>query len=147
MKTAFSLFEMIIVIVLIAIVVSMSAYKLFFTLDETNILQIKTQVHLIRNAITQKQNESILLAQNGIIEKLDDASFNVSSEALFTKVLNQNIFSTSENEAAVAKWIKLSQNQYKIYLSKDESLTFYYDQTHATFECDYNETNCKELFE
>ena len=147
MKPSFSLFEMIIVIVLIAIISSMGIYKLFFTLDNTHELEVKTQVQLIKNAIVQKQNEHILLGEEVVINSLDDASINTPSQVLFSHILQQTILSSSTAESTVAKWIKIAHNQYKINLSKDQSLVFTYDKNNATFECDYNNLACKELYE
>ena len=53
MKSAFSLLEIIIVVVIISIISSLGIYKLFFNLDNANTLQVKTQINLIKNAITK----------------------------------------------------------------------------------------------
>lgn len=147
MKNAFSLFEIIVVVIIISLISSMGVYKLFFTLDESKNLQVKTQIHLIKNAIVRKQNESILLGEKNIISSLDDALANSSGELLFEKVLHQPLIAASEFDKKIAQWIKLSNSQYKVYVNSIEYLTFTYDSSKSTFECDYSLDLCKEMYQ
>lgn len=147
MKQAFSLLEIIIVVVIISIISSLGIYKLFSNLDNANSLQVKTQINLIKNAITKKYNENVLLAVDTVLENLDDKQNNTKNQMLFTHILNQIILSTNETQKEFAKWIKVSANSYKIYLSNTQSVTFYYDSASATFDCDYTNDTCKELYQ
>ena len=147
MKKSFSLLETIIVIALIAIISSMGVYKLFFNVNNSNSLQIKTQMHLIKNGIVKKNNEQILLAQVEQLSSLDDASNNTKNQMLFSNILNQPLISTNEIQKTIAKWIKLSNTQYKIYINASQSIVFTYNSAKATFDCDDSNEQCKELYQ
>lgn len=147
MKKAFSLLEIIIVIVIIGILASVSINKLFFSLDSAHLLQVKTEINIIKNAIVKKSNKEILLGKNFVLNRLDDTPINTKGELLFSAVLTRPIISTNEREKTVSKWIKLSNNQYKIYISNEESIIFDYDSTALSFDCDFKTSLCKELYQ
>ena len=147
MKKAFSLLEIIIVIVIIGILASVAMNKLFFSLDSAHMLHVKTEINLIKNAIAKKSNKEILLGKSLTLKQLDDAGVNTKGEFLFSNLLNTPIISTNETQKALSKWIKLSNNQYKIYISNEESITFTYDNSALSFECDLKKSLCKELYQ
>ena len=147
MKKSFTLLETIIVVLIIAIISSVGLYKLFFNLDSANILKVKTEINLIKNAITKKHNENILKNSGDEFESLDDTSINTKNQILFSNVLDHILISTNSHEKSVAKWIKVSQKSYEIYISKDQSIVFDFDSAHATFDCDFENALCKELYQ
>ena len=147
MKKSFTLLETIIVVVIIAIISSMGMYKLFFNLDSANILKVKTEINLIKNAITKKHNENILKNSQDEFDSLDDKTTNTKNQILFSDVLDFPLISTNSTEKSIAKWIKVSQKSYEIYISKDQSIVFNFDSSKATFDCDFKNTLCKELYQ
>lgn len=146
-KTAFSLLEIIIVVVIISIISSVGIYKLFFNLDVANMLQLKTQISLIQSGITKQYNENILLGKVPNVETLDDKPINTANELLFTHILNQSILSSSETKKEIGKWIKTSSTQYKVFINNNSSIAFQYNSDDATFDCNHSEHLCEALYQ
>ncbi len=145
---AFTFVETLIVLVITSILASVAVYKGFFSLEKANFIQIKSDVALIRSAIIKKYNKALLLgeAQNYPLQ-LDNALSNIHNTRLFDNILEYPVFSTSHSEKNVAKWIKESNSTYSIYVTSSENLIFSYDKTKGTFDCDFSQTLCKELYQ
>ncbi len=145
---AFTFIETLVVLLIISIIASVAVYKSFFSLEKAHLLQIKSDIALIRNAIIKKHNQSLLLGNvNRYPTKLDDALSNIANEKLFDDVLDYPIFSTSHTQKELSKWIKESKTIYSIYLTSSNSVSFNYDQNKGTFECDFQNKLCKELYQ
>lgn len=78
----FSLLEIIIVIVLIAIITSFAVPKFANMNYNTNISILKSQLALIQNGIVKHKSKNILLSNNQEITTLDNVTLNTSGEKL-----------------------------------------------------------------
>jgi len=151
MKKAFSLIEIIFVILIIGLIGSFAINKIFYSLDKSNELKIKSEVSLINEAINRVYSNQILLGNSDFtLERLDDASINGVDESLFIGydeyiLLDDVILSTSLEKKELGKWIKSSQKSYKVYLTKDRVLEFIFDSNEVLFSCDKNDEVCKEF--
>lgn len=151
MKKAFSLLEIIIVIVLISIISIFAFPKLFLNITNASYAKIKSDVSLIRSAIVYNRNQNIISGKGeAYIQFLDNAKINTSNEKLFLgindeEMLKYPIISISSEKIEIGKWIKTSENNYKIYINNLESVEFIYDSTKGTFDCNYDEELCKDL--
>ena len=151
MKKAFSLVEIIVVILIIALIGTFAINKFFNSIEKSNELKIKSEVALINEAINRVYSNQVLLANtNFTLERLDDASINGIGESLFMGydeyvLLDNVILSTSLEKKELAKWIKTSQTTYKVYITKDKVLEFEFDIDKALFSCDKSDTICKEF--
>ncbi len=130
MKEAFSLFEVIIVISILALL--FVAYNFTFSLKSSN--QAKIQVALIRASLNEKITKNLL--QNKVLISLDKAKINKENEKLFEYILDTAIISSYKN------WIKLSKNIYLLTYS-DKKVRFEYKNNH--FICLEKNNICKEL--
>lgn len=152
MKKSFSIIEIIFSIVIISIISTFAINKYFIHIEKSYFLKIKSELALINNGINQLYSNQTLLGNDSFnLDKLDEASIDTPKETLFNGfdeyiILDELIISTSESEKKFAHWIKVSNSEYKVYFSKDESLSFYLDSENITFNCDESIDLCKELY-
>jgi len=151
MKRAFSLLEIIVVILLISIISVIAFPKLFLNITNASYVKIQSDVSLIRSAIVYNQNQNIISGKGeAYTAYLDDAKINVANEKLFIGLndevlLKYPILSSSNEDKEISKWIKTSKNHYIIFVSKLEFIEFIYDSTKGTFDCDYEEELCQDF--
>lgn len=151
MKKAFSLVEIIVVILIVGLIGTFAINKFFNYIEKSNEFKIKSEVALINEAINRVYSSQVLLGNsNFILERLDDASINGIDESLFIGydeyiLLDEVVLSTSLEKKELVKWIKISQTKYKVYLTKDKVLNFVFDKDEALFSCDKNDVVCKEF--
>lgn len=142
MKKSFSLLEIIVVVIIISILASFVIEKSNDSLEFANKTKMKSEIAMIRNSIT-KQNTSQILLNNENILSLDEAFINEEKSELFKNILDSPLISTSLEKKELGKWIKFSINEYKIYLSENDSLEFKFENN--SFRCISIEKLCKEF--
>lgn len=140
---SFSLIEIIVVILLIAIITSFAIPKFTNMNYNANISTLKSQISLIQNGIVKNKNKNILLSNNQEITTLDDATLNSSGEKLFSKIIDFSIISTSNTKKESGMWAKISNNSYDFYLSSDKNISFSFDD--GKFLCKSSVELCKEI--
>ncbi|RDX35039.1 type II secretion system protein [Arcobacter sp. HD9-500m-PIT-SAG03] len=151
MKKSFSLLEIIFVITLISIISMIAIPKLFLNITSASYTQIKSDIGLIRSAIIRNKNKNIISGKGeAFINALDNAKINVTYEKLFVGkegdvLLQYPIISTSSEKKEIGKWIKVSDNNYKVFIDNQNAIEFVYDSSNGTFDCDYKEDLCKDL--
>ena len=139
----FSLLEIIIAIVLIAIITSFAIPKLTNLNYNANISTLKSQLSLIQNALNEEKNKKILLSNTQKITKLDDASINKENENLFTEIINFPIISTNSNQKEAGKWRKTSTNTYDFFLAPNKKISFLFENEKII--CNDLEKICEEI--
>ena len=139
----FSLLEIIIAIVLIAIITSFAIPKLTNLNYNANISTLKSQLALIQNGIANQKSKNILLSSEQEMISLDDAIQNSSGERLFSKVIDFLIISTNNTNKESGMWAKISNNSYTFYLSNGESILFSLEDDR--FLCKSSVELCKEI--
>ena len=140
---SFSLIEIIVVILLIAIITSFAIPKFTNMNYNANISTLKSQISLIQNGIVKNKNKNILLSNNQEITTLDDATLNSSGEKLFSKIIDFPIISTNNTKKESGMWAKISNNSYDFYLSSDKNISFSFDD--GKFLCKSSVELCKEI--
>ncbi len=105
MKKAFSLLEIIFVILLISILALFVISKVEDSLEFGNKAKIKSEIALIRNAIVKKLTSNRLLNINETI-KLDNAPLEIENSNLFDNILDFSLLSTTTQK-------KIRQNGLK----------------------------------
>lgn len=134
--------EIIIAIVLISIIMAFAVPKFSQINDKTYITTLKSELSLIRQAITKLKNQKVLLLDNQKINSLDDASISKKNEKLFTKVIDFEILSTDLTEKKLGSWAKTSSNSYSFYTATN---TFLFTLEEGVFLCKSEEKLCKEI--
>lgn len=137
-KKAFTLIEIIFILVIISIILMVAVPKFQNTLTATNLNQIKTTIVLIREGILRESNKLILQNDLSKLNTLDSDSIN-----LFSKVLRTPIISSDTQK--INSWSKLSTTSYNVYINDKQKVTFTYDPLEQSFDCDFSDPNCKEL--
>lgn len=140
---SFSLIEIIVVILLIAIITSFAIPKFTNMNYNANISTLKSQISLIQNGIVKNKNKNILLSNNQEITTLDDATLNSSGEKLFSEIIDFSIISTNNTKKESGMWAKISNNSYDFYLSSDKNISFSFDD--GKFLCKSSVELCKEI--
>jgi prepilin-type N-terminal cleavage/methylation domain-containing protein len=137
-KKAFSLIEIIFVLFIIAVIITAAVSKFGTTLNNTYMTKLKSDVLQIRSGINQYKNSMILKNKNDTLNQLDD-----NDAMLFNLILQTPILASSNNKAD--SWNKISATKYTFYINNQTFLTFNYNATNFTFDCDNSNELCKEL--
>ncbi|MDK2080667.1 type II secretion system protein [Aliarcobacter butzleri] len=139
---AFSLIEIIVVLLIVAIITTFAMTKFNQVTNKTHLVTLKSQLALIQSGISKQKNKNILLSNLSNISSLDDASTNVNNQELFKKVIDFSILSTNTSDRKLGSWAKVSQNSYIFYL---ESNPINFVLENNSFVCKSQEDICKEL--
>ncbi|MCT7570664.1 type II secretion system protein [Aliarcobacter butzleri] len=139
---AFSLIEIIVVLLIVAIITTFAMTKFNQVTNKAHLVTLKSQLALIQSGISKQKNKNILLSNLPNISSLDDASTNVNNQELFKKVIDFSILSTNTSDRKLGSWAKVSQNSYIFYL---ESNPINFVLENNSFVCKSQEDICKEL--
>ena len=160
MKKAFTMIEIIFVIVILGILSSVAISKMAVTRDDAVISKARSEVAAIRNAISLKRNTNILMGKGASFpNRLDALEHPTSSDgdALFghdtnssddnQKLLDYPIYSKSKNG-----WRKIATNKY-VFNAVATDVNFTYTSSNGHFDCDHKSADsakkklCKDLTE
>jgi general secretion pathway protein G len=148
-KRAFSLIELIFVVVLITIIVSVATNKFSSALSHSELTKVKSQILLIQASIKKDFSKQTLLGKSEYIERLDTGDPNMPNQKLFIgyeerELLTTALISTSPKEKKSSSWIKQSDSEYGVYI-RDSLLIFEYDQKSGKFICNLEKILCQEI--
>ena len=142
MKSAFSLFELIVVLVILSILTSFILSKGNSSIDSSIKIKIKSELALIRNSITKYKTKNILLGNSSLII-LDNEQINSERSMLFKNILDFPLVSTSTKYKVIGNWIKKTPFEYIVYLNNNTYLEFKFENN--SFNCKSNINLCKEF--
>lgn len=134
MRRAFTMLELVFVIVILGILAGIAAPKLFATRDDAVIAKARADLASIRSGIANAYNANMLTG-NFTYPVLSG-----SSGLLFDNVLGDGIKENSEQG-----WSG-SGNTYSFNF-KGVSTTFTYNRANGSFSCPNNDKLCKQLTE
>jgi general secretion pathway protein G len=145
MKKAFTMIELVFVIVILGILAAIAIPKMGDTTTKAEIAKAKADVSAIRSAILTERQSQLIKGINSYIPKLSD-----NDEVLFTgdgtrKLLTYGIASGTES----GKW-SADDNEYKNYTFHidSQSVAFTYDSDTGIFTCDRTDGDiCKKLID
>ena len=144
-KKAFSMIELIFVIVILGILASVAIPKLVATRTDAVLAKGKAQVASIRSGISIDKGMRLLRGGGSYPANLDDINastgFNQVDQNLFSVALESPV--TSGNKSG--NWMKLNITDYIFYVTNNEGVTFTYDSTNGSFSCDKNIKYCNKL--
>jgi general secretion pathway protein G len=144
---AFSLLEVIFVLIILGVLISLNIQNLSFTTDDALFAKAKAQVASIQNGISLQKSKYALKSTTFDIDKLDDSvSYNQEDEVLFSNVLEQKVFSKNKK----GYWMKTANNTYIFKVNDTLALIFKYEN--HKFGCyDYNVNEaldyCKDIYQ
>ncbi len=160
MKKAFTMIEIIFVIVILGILSSVAVSKMAVTRDDAVISKGRSEVAAIRNAISMKRNTNILMGKGAAYPSFLDALSTSSSndgDKLFdydgntsdpkAQLLDYPIYSKSKNG-----WRKTDDDTYT-FNAVNTDVDFVYKSDSGSFDCDHSNSDtskkqlCKDLTE
>jgi len=137
MKKAFSMIELVFVIVIIGILSAVAVPRLFSVTDTANIANIKSQIQTIRGAIISVRNKNILTGNKSYPPYLDDADSNKEGEELFDGnssigyLLDYPIISKN----ADGHWMKTADRNYTAKVMGVDVTFEYTPDDRGKFDC------------
>ncbi len=135
MRRAFTVIELIFVIVVLGILSAVALPKFKGMLGQADISKAKSTVTAIRSGLQVYKNKHILLGQDPYPATLDS-----DNDHLFDKVLPHAITPSIDPGG----WSKENGN-YVFHVDGEEKIVFTYDSTKGSFTCDPDQTTPAEL--
>ncbi|BDY12669.1 type II secretion system protein [Hydrogenimonas cancrithermarum] len=124
-KAAFTMIELIFVIVVIGILASIAMPKLWVTRTDAIISKGRAEVATIRSAIATSRQKNLLEGNASYPSALED-----TGEPLFANLLDYGMTS----DTTPGHWSK-SGNYYVYHIGYDTNATFEYNATSGRFDC------------
>ena len=154
MKKAFTMIELIFVIVVLGVLSSIAISKMAVTRDDAMITKGRSQVAAIRNAIALVKSQNMMEGKATLYPtKLDNlAAATATSGQLFdtdgtNTILDYPVYAKDEN----GHWKKTAADKY-VYKVMNTDVVFKYNSATGSFDCHGQNTgtaltNCKLLTE
>lgn len=127
MKKAFTLIELVFVIVILGILATVAIPKLIVTRDDAEIAKAKSQIAAVRSGIQLKRNEMILSGTQGYPTDLEDG------DCCFGGILSTRIEERKDDNSY--GWKKDTNGRYTINTNK-EQVKFTYSDSDGSFKCE-----------
>lgn len=127
MKKAFTLIELVFVIVILGILATVAIPKLIVTRDDAEIAKAKSQIAAVRSGIQLKRNEMILSGTQGYPTNLEDGA------CCFGGILSTRIEERKDDNSY--GWKKDTDGTYTINTNK-EQVKFTYSDSDGSFKCE-----------
>lgn len=142
MKKAFTLLELVFVILILGILSNLALSFWGKSKEEAKILKLKIDYEMLSSALSLMRTQAEL-KQIAFIANLDNAKFNTPREKLF---YNTNDYSLLDSPiySDFKSWMKIASNQYRFFLNSKEYIDFTYDSKEGILEC-INSKYCKDL--
>ena len=137
MKKAFTLIELVFVIVILGILATVAIPKLIVTRDDAEIAKAKSQIAAVRSGIQLKRNEMILSGTQGYPASLEDGT------CCFGGILSTRIEERKDDNSYGWKQ-STTDGTYTINTNK-EQVKFTYDKDKGSFTCTERGSSDKDL--
>lgn len=151
-RNAFTMLELVFVIVVIGILASVAVTKLAATRDDAEIAKGRSDVSAIRSAIVSERQTRLLRGDSSFVNDLDNAAFGSDGESLFDDndsnlanggtLLQYGIVSKDAN----GHWLKTADRKYS-YKIMNIAVSFDYNRTIGSFDCNHSDNSCSQLTE
>jgi len=145
-KKAFTMIELVFVIVVLGILSSIAITKLSVTRDDAVLAKGRSQVQAVRNAIVLQKSKNMLRCQNAYPSSLDDAAQNTEHEELFDGNATDPLLEYPIYSKSGEGWMKTGANTYTFNVMGN-SETFTYNNSTGKFDCTHTHQLCKDLAE
>ena len=143
-RNAFTMIELIFVIVILGILSSIAISRMAVTRDDAMITKGRSQVSAIRNAIALAKSMKMMQGS----ATLYPDTLNNSAGKLFdkandgTKLLDYPVYAKNDD----GHWTKKSTNVYTFHIM-GQDIDFTYNKNDGSFDCDHTDNICKKLTE
>ncbi len=129
MKKAFTLIELVFVIVILGILATVAIPKLIVTRDDAEIAKAKSQIAAVRSGIQLKRNEMILSGTQGYPKAADLEN----GDCCFGGILSTKIEQRKDDNSY--GWQTENDGSYTINTNK-EKVKFTYSDSDGSFKCE-----------
>ena len=137
-RQAFSLIELVFVIVILGILSAIAIPQISVTREDAIVAKGRSEVSQIKNAILLDFSKRLLSGDNTYPSTLDSGANGSIDAKLFDVVLDPYPIYSSNKPG---HWLKTSDNNYTYYISPKATVLFSYNATRGTFDCVHNATN------
>jgi len=152
-RNAFTMIEIVFVIVILGILSAIAIPKLAATRDDAEVVKILSDVHAIRSAIMTERQSRLIRGETNFISSLDQGVVaNTNNTTIFdgngTYTLLSYPVYTSVRVSGIpnhGRWIKTGTNQYAANAGGNV-VHFTYVPATGIFDCDHNTTSCQNFF-
>ncbi len=143
-RKAFTLIELVFVIVILGILSSIAISKMAVTRDDAMITKGRSQVASIRNAIALAKSMKIMQGSANLYpDTLDNGGGKLFDKAKDgTKLLDYPVYAKN----ADGHWTKKGDNLYTFHVMH-KNIDFKYNPSDGSFDCDHTDEICKKLTE
>lgn len=142
-RTAFTMIELIFVIVVIGILSAIAIPRFAATRDDAQIAKGRSDVAAIRSAIVSERQTRLLRGDSAYVSALDGVSGNLFDGPDATHQLLQYGIAPGVGNG---KWAKTAANAFT-YTVMGDPVAFTYTQVGGIFDCTHTNANCKRLTE
>ncbi|MEZ7933980.1 MAG: prepilin-type N-terminal cleavage/methylation domain-containing protein [Sulfurospirillum sp.] len=149
-SSAFTMLELVFVIVVLGILAAVAIPRLAATRGDAYITKGRSDVSAIRSGIALQRSRMMLEGNNSFPANLDaiTANYGNSDQRLFnfsdgnvSNILEYPIFSQANRDGG---WVKTGANAYAFRVD-GVATAFTYTNTNGIFTCDANTANCNDL--
>ena len=143
-RKAFTMIELVFVIVILGILSSIAISKMAVTRDDAMITKGRSQVAAIRNAIALAKSMKMMSGSASLYpDTLDKTAGQLFDEANDgTKLLDYPVYAKN----ADGHWRKKANNKYYFKVMGGD-IEFTYNNSTGSFDCDHTNSTCKLLTE
>ena len=171
MKKAFTIIELIVVIVVLGILASIGSMKMFASMDAKAVAKFNSDYMMVVGGIDSKFSKTISSGkfkfvsslEKDIADSIDNGAFSSSSgyvykKEIFDNVLQTSVISSEKNSGKSSSWVYLGTKEktvsgvkkyigeYEFYISSSKYLKLTYDSSNGVFSCDeFKCIGCSEL--
>lgn len=151
-QKAFTMVELVFVIVVIGILAAIAIPKLAVTRDDAIITKAQTTVASVRSAISTERQKRILRGDFTAISSVDSGQANGSDKPIFdhfdgstttSEVLEFPLRTCKSGETSGC-WLRTAPSRYTYYMPHNSD-TVVFDSNGSRFECVTYDDNCKLL--
>ena len=152
MKKAFTMIELVFVIVILGILSAVAFPKLSGVLKDANYASALATVSSLRTAIVNERQSNLIKGDASFPPILDDAAKDTEHESLFDgnatiSILQYPVYS----KAKMGGWMKTTNNGdvtgYKYYINDTTTVDFNYTKATGVFDCNHALSDCREISE
>jgi len=146
LRNAFTMTELIFVIVVIGILAAIALPKMGGSVAQAQISSAKADVMALRSSILNERQKRLMRGQNNFISKL--SSGGMSDDALlFDGNGTSTLFTYPKHyKNASGHWRRTSDTDY-IFKVDNTDVAFTYNPANGTFTCNRSTTYCKAITE
>lgn len=142
-RTAFTMIELVFVIVVLGILAAIAIPKFAATRDDAQIAKGRSDVAAIRSAIVSERQGRLLRGDSAYVVTLDGVSGNLFDGPDANHTLLQYGIAPGVGNG---KWAKTGAGAFT-YTVLGDPVAFTYTQVGGIFDCTHTNVNCKRLTE